>query len=116
MFLVGCVCQLRPLPFQAMKLAFDMPALLCKVSLPGRLGQVFGVEPVEAFTRGHKQPGESFDGRFAIGVQILARAGHHQSRIHGPQRCRGGFIQLVLQLPMLLAFPILQGFQLALEF
>ena len=116
MFLVGGVCQLRPLLFQAMKLTFNMPALLCEVSLPGRLGRIFGVEPVEAFVIGHEQPGKRFDGRLAVGVQILTGAGHHQSGVHGPQRCRGGLIQLVLQLPMLLALSFPQGFQLAFKF
>ena len=84
MLLIGGICQLSPLLFQAMELTFNMPALLCKVSLPGRLGRVFGVEPVKAFIIGHEQPGKRFDGRLAVGVQILARAGHHQPWVHGP--------------------------------
>lgn len=77
MLLIGGVCQLRPLLFQAMKLAFHMPALLCKVGLPGRLCLVFRIEPVKAFIIGHEQPGESLNGSLAVGIQIPARAGHH---------------------------------------
>ena len=114
-FLVGSVRQLGPLLLQPMKLTFNMPALLCKVGLPRWLGLIFGIEPVKAFIGGYKQPGECLDGRLTVGVQVLAGARHHQPGVHRPQRRGSGLVQLVLKLPMLLAFPFLQGFQLALK-
>ena len=114
-FLIGRVCQFRAFLFQTMKLTLNMPALLGEVGLPCRLGLVFRVEPVKAFIIGHKQTGKRLNGSLTFGIQILAGAGHHQSSVHSPQRCRGGLIQLVLKLPLLLTFPFFQGFQLALK-
>ena len=47
---------------------------------------------------------EGFNGFHGGIIKIPAGAGHHQPRINRPQGRRHGLIQLVLQLPLLLAF------------